>query len=92
MVEIVCVLQDFWGTPQAGLTPLITIYEVSHGTPSTEVVSAVAMTEIGNGIYIYKFEGRNTIKRYFAYIDGTAAFWIDWLRYNYIDISYNKND
>ena len=91
MVEIISVFLNFWGTPVAGLTPVINIYEVSNAAPTTLVVTAANMTEVGGGTYVYKFTTRDTLKRYFATIDGGAGFWLDWLRYHFVDVSYNKN-
>jgi hypothetical protein len=84
------VFRTLFGTPVTGLTPLITIYKTS-GTPST-VVSAEAMTEIGNGVYVYNFTTRDQNEKYMVYIDGGAGFWIPWMRYLFKELAYYKDD
>ena len=66
--------------PKTGLTPAITIYEVSNSDPTTKTVDAKSMTEAGNGLYIYQAD-LDINKRYGLYIDGGAALSSDTERY-----------
>ncbi len=54
------------GVPETGLSPTITIRDIASGAV---VVSADAMTEIGDGAYAYEFTNDIT-KEYSALIDG----------------------
>ena len=55
------------GTPKTGLSPTVTIWDISDGS---EDVSAAAMTEVAGGWYRYDFSGRDTSKDYVGRIDG----------------------
>lgn len=56
--------------PAAGLSPKVNIRDLStHAL----VVSAGAMTEIGDGFYSYDFSGYNAAKDYAVLCDGGAA-------------------
>jgi len=54
------------GVPETGLTPVITIRDISDGSIE---VSSVAMVEVGGGAYKYDF-ANDTTKKYSAIIDG----------------------
>lgn len=49
------------GSPATGLTPTITVRDVSDGSA---VVNAQAMTETGSGFYKYDYAGYDTTKNY----------------------------
>lgn len=55
------------GTPVIGLSPLVTIYNVADGTT---VVSAAAMTEVGEGGYSYLFSSYSASINYCFTCDG----------------------
>lgn len=58
------------GAPATGLTPVITIYDLSD---NSVVVNAQNMTEVANGIYKYSFASYDYTKDYAIYVDGTAT-------------------
>ena len=66
------------GTPATGLSPTIDVWEVD-ATP-TEVVTAAAMTEIGDGLYFYDFAEDPTLDYAFR-ADGTGTITDDAERY-----------
>jgi hypothetical protein len=55
------------GTPATGLTPTVTVRDVSDGSV---VVNAQAMTEVGGGDYKYTFAGYDSTKDYVVLCDG----------------------
>ena len=57
------------GVPSTGLSPTITIYDVSDGS---EDVSAAAMTEIASGFYTYAFSAIDISKEYVAICDSVT--------------------
>lgn len=60
------------GTPKTGLSPIIRIWEV-NASSETLIISAGAMTEIGDGLYKYVFtqgSGYDEQKRYVTRSDG----------------------
>jgi hypothetical protein len=58
------------GVPQTGLSPTISIYQV---TDNSLVVNAQAMTEIGAGWYKYSFAGYSVAQDYVFACDGGAT-------------------
>ncbi len=66
------------GTPETGLSPTINIRDISDGSL---VVSAMAMTEVGDGFYWYNFLGYNPAKDYSIRCDGGTAILRDFERY-----------
>jgi|SRR3989304_1207378 len=58
------------GVPATGLTPAITIYDLSD---NSVVVNASAMSEVANGIYKYSFTTYDVTKEYAIYVDGGAT-------------------
>ena len=65
------------GTPKTGLSPTVNIRDISDGSL---VVTAGAMTEVGDGFYWYAFAGYDPAKDYTIRCDGGATL-IDADRY-----------
>ena len=65
------------GTPKTGLSPTINIRDISDGSLT---VSAAAMTEVGDGFYMYAFTAYDPTKDYSIRCDGGATL-IDADRY-----------
>ena len=65
------------GTPETGLSPTINIRDISDGSLT---VSAAAMTEVGDGFYMYAFTAYDPTKDYSIRCDGGATL-IDADRY-----------
>lgn len=63
------IVSDFWnqGVPQVGLSPTITIYDVSDGSV---LINAEVMTEIASGAYKYEFAAYDNSKNYYIVCDG----------------------
>ena len=58
------------GVPATGLTPAITVYDLSD---NSVVVNAASMSEVANGIYKYSFTTYDVSKEYAIYVDGGAT-------------------
>jgi len=58
------------GVPATGLTPAITVYDLSD---NSVVVNAASMSEVANGIYKYSFTTYDVAKEYAVYVDGGAT-------------------
>jgi hypothetical protein len=76
------------GTPKAGLSPAITIYDLSDNSVA---VNAAAMSEIANGLYKYSFATYNNTKDYAVYVDGGVALGAS-DRYQYFSGSWDGLD
>jgi hypothetical protein len=57
------------GIPKTGLSPIISIWEISSGS-ETLVVNGSAMTESGDGFYKYNFTSYDLTKDYVMLSDG----------------------
>lgn len=59
------------GSPESGLTPTITIYDLSD---NRIVVNKAVMTEVGtSGIYKYNFTGYSPLRQYVWLADGGST-------------------
>lgn len=58
------------GVPKTGLSPTVDVWE---GIAATQSVNAQAMTEKGDGWYIYNFSTYVQTKQYLVTIDGTST-------------------
>lgn len=63
------------GSPETGLTPLITIRELDPTNPalSTVVVNGAVVTEVGGGWYRYDFTTYDVTKDYVMTVDGGGS-------------------
>ena len=60
---------DESGTPKTGLSPTVTIHNLTDGT---EDVSDAAMTEVGDGGYKYNFTSWDKTKQYYYVCDSVT--------------------
>lgn len=69
------------GTPKTGLSPQISIYEVT--TSGTLIISSETMFEIGNGGYAYNFLTYNELTDYYIVVDGGTTLLNPYDRYGF---------
>ena len=58
------------GAPKTGLSPTVTVYDLSD---NTKAVDAASMTEVGGGFYKYDFTGFDSSEDYSIICDGGSG-------------------
>lgn len=69
------------GTPKTGLSPQISIYEVT--TSGSLIISSESMFEVGEGGYAYNFLTYNELSDYYIVVDGGAILSNPYDRYGF---------
>ena len=72
-MKITTVYKGGDGSPLEGLTPLISIRDITVMTVPVAIVTAVPMIDMGAGFYGYEFAGYVNGKEYSVYIDADDA-------------------
>ena len=72
-MKITTIFKDESDAPITGLTPLITINDITDINAVVNVITAQNMTDIGTGFYAYIFSGYEQGKEYSVYIDANSV-------------------
>lgn len=78
------------GTPVAGLTPTIKLYDATSGNDitATTIGGATALTEVGDGFYKYVLNNYTGSQNYIAHIDGGPSLTGKERYYNTVNDNY----
>jgi hypothetical protein len=70
--SIIAIYEDDLGVAVSGLSALITVWNITDPASPTKIISGLAMTEIGEGAYIYNFVAYSGELSYLFKCDGGA--------------------